>query len=211
MSLDADAVVRGIGADGRVSSPRRDPAPQVVDDAQVASFARQTPLNAAVTLSVSVLLAVILWPVAPTLGLLAWVAAHQAVGWFAVWRHFASVRRQRSRVRLPGVQPPRDMARSRRRAVFSGVTAGLAWGSTALFLPVVPPVQQMAIMIVIAAMAGGASTTLAAMPSAAIAYVLCALLPFTAYFAMQQQVEYLGLAALSLVMTSAMVVASRIV
>ena len=202
---------QGSGVDAIAWAAQGHPALQLVDEAQVASFARQTPLNAAVTLSVSMLLAVILWPVAPTQGLLVWIAAHQAVGWFGVWRHFASVRRQRSRVRVPGVHPPRDMARSRRRALVSGVTAGLAWGSTALFLPVIPPVQQMAVMIVIAAMAGGASTTLAAMPSAAIAYLLCALLPFTVYFATQQQIEYVGLAALSLVMTSAMVVASRIV
>jgi signal transduction histidine kinase len=184
----------------------------VLAGAQVASFARQTPLNAAVTISVSLLLALILWPEAPTGWLLLWLAAHQGIGWYSVWRNLRSRRRLRARGLLgPGTRTPPDRARSRRVATVSSVFAGLAWGSSALFMPVLPEVQQLAIIVVLAAMAGGTSTTLAAMPGAATAFVVCTLMPVAAYFALQARVEYLGLAVLSVVMCVAMVVASRLV
>jgi signal transduction histidine kinase len=174
----------------------------VLAGAQVASFARQTPLNAAVTISVSLLLALILWPEAPTGWLLLWLAAHQGIGWYSVWRNLRSRRRLRARGLLgPGTRTPPDRARSRRVATVSSVFAGLAWGSSALFMPVLPEVQQLAIIVVLAAMAGGAAT----------AFVVCTLMPVAAYFALQARVEYLGLAVLSVVMCVAMVVASRLV
>lgn len=184
----------------------------VLAGAQVASFARQTPLNAAVTISVSLLLALILWPEAPRGWLLLWLLAHQGIGWYSVWRTLRSRRRMRARsLRVAGEARAPDRARSHRVATLSAVAAGLAWGSSALFLPVLPEVQQLAIIIVLAAMAGGASTTLAAMPGAATAYVVCTILPVAGYFALQARVEYAGLALLAVVMCVAMVVASRLV
>jgi signal transduction histidine kinase/CheY-like chemotaxis protein len=171
--------------------------------AQLASFSRQTPINTCATLSIVLLLSGILWPVAPHGWLALWSGLHiglSLLGFHRWWR-----RRHR--------QPSRRgrTTRALRRAKMWALASGALWGSGAAFLPFIPAPQQLVFIIVIAAMSGGASTTLAAIPQAASLYILSSTLPSILYFILRAEPIYFGLAAMALTMTMAMLVSTRIV
>lgn len=169
---------------------------------QLISFARQTPVNAFATVSVSLATMVLLWPAAPHGWLALWVVAHFAVSLFAL------VRWARFRRRAP---PSYVGARTLYRAIATSAASGALWGASAAFLAVLPTVQQMVLFLVIGCMSAGAATTLAAIPAAAIAYIGLAILPVVMYFVVQNDPVYFGLAVLALIMTLSMMMSSRIV
>ncbi len=169
--------------------------------AQMASFARQTPINALVTLAASGLTAGVLWPAVVGPWVVLWVGAHYSIAAIVLVRWW-------NRRGLPA--KTRVSERGPRKAKAFAWSAGAVWGSGVAFLPIVPPPQQLALVIVIAAMAGGASTTLAAIPGAAAGFILMSLLPCAAYFVAQGDPVYFGLAAMALVMTLAMLGSTRV-
>ena len=200
-------------------------APRADDVASAAgrTFRRQAPLNAAVNVPVALVTGAILWSSAPHRGIVIWVAAHLLIAMLLVLRWW-QVRRREPLVFGAGdgidAARPGTATRStgsrlrgwmRHFGVASSIVSGLAWGSTALFLSYVPPIQQMMLIIVVSSMAAGATTTLASIPAAANAFVLTSILPFALYFALQDEVEYAGLAIMALVMTGAMIFATRLV
>ena len=182
------------------------------------SFRRQAPLNAAVIVPVALMVGAIMWRSAPHLGVVAWVGTHLALATLLVlrWLQVRSARRAARPQKLAT-----DAATAHGRAsdrfwvrhfgVLSSLVSGLTWGSTTLFLPYASPLQEMMLIIVVSAMAAGATTTLASIPAAANAFVLMCILPFAVFFALQSDMEYMGLAMMALVMAGAMIVATRLV
>jgi signal transduction histidine kinase/CheY-like chemotaxis protein len=175
--------------------------------AQLTSFARQTPINICVTIAITLLLAWILWPVAPRGWLVLWAGTHTMLSLLGALRWWN--RRHRRRRRQPSQRGA--LTRSLRRAKLWALSSGALWGVGAAFLPVIPLPQQLAVIIVIAAMSAGASTTLAAIPQAASLYILSSTLPSVIYFLLRAEPIYFGLAAMALTMTTAMLVSSRVV
>ncbi len=169
--------------------------------AQMASFARQTPINALVTVATSSLTAAVLWPEAAIPWVLCWVGAHFLISATVLSRWW-------SRRGMPVKTWVSE--RGPRRAKAFAWAAGAAWGAGAGFLPFVPPAQQLALIIVTAAMGGGASTTLAAIPGAAAGFVILSIMPYGGYFVSQGDPVYFGLATMALVMTLAMLLSTRI-
>lgn len=169
--------------------------------AQMASIARQTPINSLVTMASAGLTAAVLWSSVAGAGLLLWTAAHLLVAGTVLVRWWA----HRSR-------PPKTSvsARGPRKAKIFAWSGGAAWGAGVLFMPYVTSAQQLALIIVTAAICGGASTTLAAVPGAAAGFIVLSLLPYTVYFIGQYDPVYFGLAAMALVMTLAMLASTRI-
>jgi len=71
--------------------------------------------------------------------------------------------------------------------------------------------QQLALIIVTTSMASSATTTLAGLPRAAALFIVCSLLPYVAWFVLQADPIYLGLAVMAMAMTVAMLGSTRIV
>ncbi len=169
--------------------------------AQMASIARQTPINALVTLASSGLTAAVLWSGVPGPWLALWAGAHFFIAGTVLvrwWIHRGMPTRKSVSARGP------------RKAKIFAWAGGAAWGAGVAFMPYASSAQQLALIIVTAAICGGASTTLAAVPGAAAGFILLSLLPYSVYFVSQYDPVYFGLAAMALVMTLAMLGSTRI-
>ncbi len=168
--------------------------------AQIDSFVRQSPTNAVVTLVVSSIVGLLLWPLAPHWLVAGWVLAQAALA-------LDMLRRWR---RIRGRPRPERVGRRglRRAAVLSGV-AGAMWGASVVFLDHVPTAYQTLLIAGVAAMNGGAATTLAPIPRAAVAFTLCSITPYVVVFALRGDQLSLGFATLAAVFVLAMLAASR--
>ena len=169
--------------------------------AQMASIARQTPINSLATLATSGLTAGVLWAEVAGTWVALWAGAHILIAAMLLCRWW-------SRRGLP--TRPRVSERGPRKAKIFAWAAGAAWGAGVAFMPFVPPEQQLALIIVTVAMAGSASTTLAAIPGAAGGYIMLSILPYAGYFVSQGDPVYFGLAVMALVMALAMLGTTRV-
>ncbi|MEE8291882.1 MAG: response regulator [Candidatus Tectomicrobia bacterium] len=185
--------------------PDEQPSAEDISRAQLTSIARQTPINAFATGLVVVFTGVILWPVTPHHWVALWIGLHLLLTLTMFVRWYGHRGRQSRR------PPGRTGARGVRRAKRWALASGLLWGSTAAFLPMIPTAQQLAVLIVVASMASGGSTTLAAVPQAATLYILSSILPVAVYFVCQMQLVYFCLAAMAVVLTTAMLLSTRVV
>ncbi len=175
---------------------------------QLEGFARHTPINSAVSLANSLITVFMLWDTVPQLGLSAWIG----LIWF-----FALLRLYRWRLwRLRIAREPERQGRPVRSATLHkaaawAALAGLLWGASATFHPYLDADQRLLVMIVIAAMAAGAATTLGAIPLAAASFIICAIAPWAVYFAWIGDHIHIGLACFALIMTLAMLISTSIV
>jgi len=174
----------------------------IILDAQLAGFARLTPVNTFVNISVSLVTGCILWPVAPVGWVILWTGVHVLLSLTVYLRW----RRHRGRP-SPRTASPRVL----RKAKFWALAVGMTWGCGTAFLPIMQSTQQMAFIIVTASLSAGVSATLGAVPQAAALFILSSLLPIATYFVLQAQLIYFGLAALALVMIGALLASSRVV
>lgn len=179
----------------------------------IRNFARQTPVNATVTSFSVIFSTLMLWPYVPTSALVAWATLHLALVslLFVRWmQRYLQARRGKVLVSAPRAPLEMRVARGSRRAILFAIISGVLWGATVFTLPYLPPVQTVAMVIVVSAMTGGATTTLSAIPMAAAAYALTTPIPFSVYFFLRgfdSAFFFLGLQAL--VMTAGMLWASR--
>ncbi len=169
--------------------------------AQMASIARQTPINGFVTLASSGLTTAILWSSVGGPWLAAWAAAHFLISGFVLSRWWA----RRGMPAKTSVSP-----RGPRKAKIFAWAGGVAWGAGVAFMPHVTSAQQLALIIVTAAICGGASSTLAPVPGAAAGFIVLSIVPYLVYFVGQYDPAYFGLAFMALVMTLAMLGSTRI-
>ncbi len=191
-----------VTSDSASSPPRNSPRPDELRKAQLASFARQTPLNTCATILGALIAGGMLWPVASRPWVLVWSGMHIALALTVYFRW----RRHRGHP-----SPTTVSKRVLHKATLFALISGMTWGSGVAFIPFVPDVQQKAMMIVIAGLATGASATLAAVPLAASLFILSSLLPLVVYYILQAELAYFGLAAMALILTAAMLFSTRVV
>ncbi len=174
-------------------------------------MARQTPSNTAVTGGVGLFTSAILWYSVPDLWLFIWTMGHLVMTSLAYirWRRSLSKKRWAT----PSTAGVRE--KSRRRflplAVGWATLSGAVWGSAAFFLPELQPVEQLALMIVMASMASGASSTLAAVPLAAAGFILADLVPAIIYFFLQGTFIYSALGVMAAMFALALLSSTRTV
>ncbi len=169
---------------------------------QMAYFARQTPINSAVTMTISLLAAFALWHVAPHAIVLAWTGLAWAV---ALW-HLHRWWRRRDKP-----SPKRISIRGPRNVSLWAAVAGGIWGGSVIFFPEVPDTHQLLIIIMTAAMAAGAATTLGAIPTAAVSFLLCSVAPWIGTFVLRGNPDDFVLALMILIFLLAMLGSTRIV
>lgn len=165
--------------------PDRDIAAREVVIAKLTSLARRAPINAAATILNALLLCALLLEWAPLPWLLAWTAVQVAGG---VWLFL--------RARMPR-KAPRGTGRGIRLATVTALAAGLSLGALAPLSSGTPLFQRFIVFLTVAAMASGASATLAVVPGAAYGYVLGTLLPVASFWLWQGDFEHTVLAALA--------------
>lgn len=170
--------------------------------AQIESFARQTPVNSFVTVSVATAATAALWAYVSHAWLVAWWACHAALAGYLVYRWS---RRRGRRVREAVV--PALLYRAKALAFVSGAL----WGAAVGFFPSLPLPQLLILCFTMGGIAAGASTTLAAIPQAAALYQASCILPAALYLALQGEATYTVVAALALVLAIGMLGATRVV
>lgn len=179
----------------RRSDPRVSPI-------RVDAFVRQTPKNALITAVTAGTLWILLSRSVPLYLSVPWVVLHLTGAGFLYINWY---RRRGTRQVRPA---------SRKFLIRAHLWAGLSgalWGSTVLFFPFATPPLQVAILVVVAAMAIGGATTLAALPGAAALFIALSLVPTSIYFALQTDVAFLGLSVLGLVLCIGMLSSARAV
>ncbi len=169
---------------------------------QMAFFARQVPINSLVSMTNALIAAIVLWHSAPAVIVLGWAGLIWATSLWHLNRWFAWRGRK---------APLQASRRGPRKVIFWAVVAGGLWGSTAVLFPDVPGTHRLLLIIMTAAMAAGASTTLGALPSAAVGFVVCAVCPWLVSFFLMFEPVYGALVLMGLIFIGAMVSSSRIV
>jgi signal transduction histidine kinase/ActR/RegA family two-component response regulator len=169
-----------------------------INVAKLTLFQRRAPLHALATAGNSALLCVALWRSAPHPWLLLW-AAQQLLG-----AAFLYQRAQRQR------RAPRGSARGIQRAALFCSLAGATLGGVVLLLDGASHAGRTLVLVTLAAMASAASTTLAAIPSAARGYIAGALLLPALYWLTRGELESGVLAALALSLALFLLLNARI-
>ncbi len=174
-------------------------------------MARQTPSNTAVTGGVGLFTSAILWNSVPDLWLLAWIMAHLVMTSIAYVRWWRSL--SKKRWTAPRSAEAREKSRKRFLPLAVGWTtlSGAVWGSATFFLPELSPAEQLAVLIVMASMASGASSTLAAAPLAAAGFILADLVPAVIYFFLQGTFVYSALGVMAVIFALALLSSTRTV
>ncbi|NIA68163.1 hypothetical protein HBA54_06125 [Pelagibius litoralis] len=175
---------------------------------QLEGFAQHTPINSTVSLVNSLIAVIMLWDTVPKVFLLTWLGLIWAFSLLRLqrWWHW------RSRAAEQADRKPKPVRRATlHKAAAWALAAGLIWGSSVGFDPYLSPDQRLLIAIVIAAMAAGAATTLGAIPLAAGAFIIAAIMPWAVYFAWIGDHIHIGLACFALIMTLAMLISTSIV
>ncbi|WP_420345655.1 ATP-binding protein [Pelagibius sp.] len=187
---------------------------------QLEGFARHTPINATVSLVNSLIAVVMIWDTVPKPMLLAWLGL---IWLFSLYR-FHRWRGWRTRMDSQGDHRAEQQGKRRGQPKSKGVRratlhkaaawsalAGLLWGASVTFDPYLEADQRLLVMILIAAMAAGAATTLGSIPLAAAAFIGASILPWAAYFAWLGDGVHIALACFALIMTLAMLISTSIV
>ena len=154
--------------DDRATEVRVAPDSDAVRAEQLRLLAGSLPPAILVGLLVAAVLAAVQWPHVGHAAAGSWLVAQVAIA----GARLAQIRVYRRR---------RDDTASVRRlrgAVAGALAAGLAWGAAALLLfPAGEPLYQALLVITIAGVAAGAASSLSAVPAAAVAFLLAALVP----------------------------------
>ncbi len=167
---------------------------------QLAYFVRNVPINSAANLANSLIAAAIVWPHVPRLLLLAWLVPSWV---FVIWhlRKWQVNRRRRKRTWVSSRGP--------RRAAFWAAFPGLFWGCTAVFVPYLPPSHWLLLMVMCVGMTAGAAATLAAVPAAASAFIVCVCLPWLIHFLVQGDPYFLSVTFMIVIFMLAMLATTR--
>jgi two-component system sensor kinase FixL len=169
---------------------------------QMASFARHTPINSGVTMATSLVAAVAVWDGGRQEFILGWAG----LIWAAALWHLVRWWRRRD---LP--RPQRVSRRGPRKTVLWALLGGSLWGSAVILYAEASDTERLMLMIMGAAMAAGASTTLGAIPAAAAVFVMAALLPWIGLFLVQNDPSHFALALMALIFMLGMLSSTRIV
>ena len=175
-----------------------------IERQQVAFLSRMTNVNAGATIAVALFSAILLWQFVPQ------------IGWLCVWLAYSLLLssvlflRQR-RIEGSGVGSPNSGRHALNHAFFWALSAGIGWGSLALFMPSLNPTQQLAVTIVICAMASGAASTLGPIPRVAAAFIITTLAPIIIFFLLQGGVTFFALAGMGAVFALTLLGVTRVI
>ncbi len=205
-----------MGSNGIGTSAAR---PEEGGDPLFTSYRQTVPLNAAVTLAIASITAITLLPDLSLALIGGWWLAQTAYAGAMLAGWWLASQRQAWRAAmppdtLPQRTPQQHAARlrfRRRQAFASAILGGSLWGVGAIILDQLDPARQIFLLTVAAGMVSGAATTLASMPAAAAAFVICTVLPYVVVFFLRDEPTYYALSAMALVYVLAMMVSSRIV
>ncbi|MBP7063968.1 ATP-binding protein [Ferrovibrio sp.] len=205
-----------MGSNGIGNSAAR---PEEGGDPLFTSYRQTVPLNAAVTLAIASITAITLMPdlSLPLIG--GWWLAQTAYAGTMLAGWWLASQRQARRAAMPPLALPQRTSQQhaarlrfrRRQAFASAILGGSLWGVGAIILDQLDPARQIFLLTVAAGMVSGAATTLASMPAAAAAFVICTVLPYVVVFFLRDEPTYYALSAMALVYVLAMMVSSRIV
>lgn len=175
-------------------------------------FGRQTTVNAAMTLVTAGVALVFLIEEVPLTLLLPWWACLSGLSGYYLSKYL---------IRRLGPQRPKNERSDRQvedlgfvvaKACMIAGLSGVLWGAGVFFLPYVPIDKMPFIVIVAGAMAGGAATTLAALPVAANTFILSSILPYAVHFIFFSRDEpNLALGFLALIMTGGLLWSTKLV
>jgi two-component system sensor kinase FixL len=167
---------------------------------QLASFARHTPINSAVSVAISLVVALSLWDGGQRISVMVWAGVIWAAALWHLFKWWS--RRDRPKPRSASRRGPR-------KAVALAVFGGLVWGSSVVFYGEASDMQRMLLMISVIGIVAGGSTTLGAIPAAAAALIVISLLPWIGLFLLQDAAGHFALASMALIYMLAMLGATR--
>jgi len=143
---------------------------------QIGVLVRNTPVVAGGSAIGAVILAIVLWPVSSKALIVGWTAIVVAL---SLWR-FIVWYGNRDRPEPTSVRP-----RTFARATFSTMFSGMVWGAGACVLfPADSPLHQAFLTFVVGGMAASAVASLSAVPSVCLGFILSAMVPLIARFAL---------------------------
>lgn len=165
------------------------------------------------TLVTALMVALLIYQYVPFYVLFLWWGTISGLAGFYLVRWLLYKRRRKSQVaRQVSSNVPTDFGSTIVRACIVSALSGALWGGAVVFLPNLPSTLIPVMVIAAGAMAGGAATTLGALPLAAHLYVLFAILPYSAYFLfLDGRLDHIGLGALAAFMAVGLVWATRLV
>lgn len=174
---------------------------------QLARLADQTPVNAAVTLSLVIVISVFVLAQVSAPLMIVWGPLNAGLAMVVLVRWWQT-RRTGDKVRDVDLRPTR---KGLHNAMLFGALSGGLWGSLSLLLPGMPQHIQFALILCMGGMAAGASTTLAAVPQVAVIFILGCSVPLISYFFWQGNASSLLMASSFTIFTSAMIGTSQLV
>lgn len=174
---------------------------------QLARLADQTPVNAAVTLSLVVVISAFVLSQVSVPLLIVWAPLNAGLATIVLVRWWKT-RRTGDDLRDVDMRPTR---KGLRNAMSFGALSGGMWGSLTALLPGMPQHIQFALILCMGGMAAGASTTLAAVPQVAVTFILGCAVPLISYFIWLGDASSLLMALSFTIFTSAMIGTSQLV
>lgn len=194
--------------DQPISSDAAAPAGVKRPDPSLASFRQMVAINAAVTLTVSSVVTLLLLDQLPAAWMAAWWLAHVVPSGYMIVRWLLRPRRADGSLRQ---RSPAEQRRVRRLDTLGAAFSGGVWGAAALFLPQLDQQHQMLLIMVAAGMIAGSAATLAVLPRAAIAYITLTGGPYVIFLLLQGSMISIGMALLAMLYLCAMLLTNRIV
>jgi len=174
---------------------------------QLIRLAEQTPNNTAVTFTIILLTVFLLYSHVPLHWLLLWAGIQSALQTLVIMRWRASQKKYKEPQKLD----MRYSVKGLRQAFVWALLSGLMWGSLTLFLPLVPPFQLLGLVMIMAGMASGASSTMAAIPQISSIFILCCTTPAFFYFLSHEDPDYKIIAGMAFIFTGSMLGTGRVV
>ncbi len=178
-----------------------------VPRSQLVRLAEQTPVNTCITIVTVVLTVSLLYPHIPSRWAFPWAAIQIGLLALVIYRWQRTQRKFHGTNRLD-MRPTRS---GLMHAVAWAALSGSTWGGLIAFLPSLPPLQELATIMIIGGMVAGASSTLAAVPQVAMTFILTCTAPVAYYFAFAGDSVRSTLAMMTVVFAAAMLATTRVV
>ncbi|MEM8800517.1 MAG: ATP-binding protein, partial [Pseudomonadota bacterium] len=168
------------------------------------AYFRQVPLNLAFNTAAALVVTAILAPSAPAGWLWVW-----AIGLLGPTAYMAT------RQLIRHIKPPKTKSgtaeKMRNKAVFWAAYIGMAWGASSLFLWYLNAEESMTLIIVVAVMAAISTTTMSAIPRAAVVFSVTSVLPFFFALVLDGSLPRFWLAIMAAILIAALEASNRIV
>lgn len=174
---------------------------------QVIRLAEQTPNNTVVTFTIILLAVILLYSHVDLLWIILWLVLQSSLQTLVILRW----RSNKKKYKEPHKLDIRPSIKGLHQSFTWAILSGLIWGGLTIFIPYVPPFQQLALVMIMAGMAAGASSTLAAIPQVSSIFILACTTPSFVFFLTHDEPQYRIMAGMAFIFTGAMLTTSRVV